>query len=106
MKKENLGFINLQKLDPSIIVELCYATTNNFTQQIIYDFQTAIARVGTTKKLAKASQALWQKGYRIKVWDAFRPVTAQKNYSKFILIQLLLPHLTQTSVTKKESRSI
>lgn len=33
MKKENLGFINLQKLDPSIIVELRYATTNNFTKQ-------------------------------------------------------------------------
>lgn len=78
MPQLKTGFTNIQMLDPSIIVDLRYATTNNFTNQKIYDFATAIARTGTAEKLAKASLALRNQGYRIKVWDAYRPVKAQE----------------------------
>lgn len=78
MDETKFGFSNIQKLDPTIIVELRYATTNNFTQQVIYDFTTAIARTGTAQKLVTASRLLREKGFRIKVWDAYRPVNAQK----------------------------
>lgn len=72
------GFTNIQHLDPEIIVDLRYATTNNFTHQVIYDFTTAIVRTGTAHKLAKASALVKQQGYRLKVWDAYRPVSAQR----------------------------
>lgn len=72
------GFINLQQIDDSIIVDLKYATTDNFTGQVIYDFTTAIARIGTAKKLGIAAQLFKAQGYRIKIWDAYRPTTAQK----------------------------
>ncbi|MFD1470971.1 M15 family metallopeptidase [Companilactobacillus mishanensis] len=78
MDSRKTGFTNIQKLDPSIIVELRYATMNNFTGQVIYDFNVAIARTGTAEKLAVASRILKEKGYRIKVWDAYRPVEAQE----------------------------
>lgn len=78
MSQLKSGFTNIQKLDPSIIVDLRYATTNNFTGQVVYDFSTAIARTGTAEKLAAASEDLKKKGYRIKVWDAYRPVSAQE----------------------------
>lgn len=74
----NGDFINLQKIDPSIIVDLKYATPDNFTGQTIYDFTTAIARVGTAQKLGIAAQLFKAQGYRIKIWDAYRPTTAQK----------------------------
>jgi len=78
MRPELTGFTNVQKLSPTIIVDLRYATTHNFTHQIIYDFTTAIVRTGTAQKLANASQALAKQGYRLKIWDAYRPVSAQK----------------------------
>lgn len=78
MSQLETGFTNVQALDPSIIVDLRYATTDNFTHQVIYDFATAIARTGTAKKLAKASELLRSQGYRLKVWDAYRPVSAQE----------------------------
>lgn len=78
MKEELRGFTNIQKLDPEILVDLKYATSDNFTHQVIYDFTTAIARTGTAHKLAKASALVKAQGYRLKVWDAYRPVTAQK----------------------------
>ncbi|MBT9672201.1 D-alanyl-D-alanine dipeptidase [Secundilactobacillus kimchicus] len=74
----NPGFINIQQVDPSIIVDLKYATNDNFTGQAIYDFTVAIARIGTAKKLAVAAQQLRSQGYRLKVWDAYRPTTAQQ----------------------------
>ncbi|GAB6093414.1 M15 family metallopeptidase [Furfurilactobacillus curtus] len=70
-------FMNIQTVNPHIIVDLKYATTDNFTHQKIYDFTTAIARTPTAKKLGTAANQLYQQGYRIKVWDAYRPVSAQ-----------------------------
>lgn len=78
MRDPNTDFTNVQALDPEIFVELRYATKNNFTGKKIYDFTTAIARAGTAKKLAKASELVKAQGFRLKVWDAYRPVAAQK----------------------------
>ena len=74
----NSDFLNLQKVDSSIVIDLRYATSDNFTGQVIYDFKQAIARNGTAEKLAKANSILKEKGYRIKVWDAYRPTYAQQ----------------------------
>lgn len=62
---------------PTLFVELRYATTDNFTGQRIYDFTDARLRYGTVKKLARVQAALLEQGYSLKIWDAFRPVSAQ-----------------------------
>ena len=74
----NREFINVQSLDPEIFVDLKYATIDNFTGQIIYDFTNAIARSQTAKKLAVASSIVKKADLRLKIWDAYRPVAAQK----------------------------
>lgn len=63
---------------PTIQQELRYATIDNFTGRIIYDFDDAYLRYGTIKKLAKACEKLAEYGLGIKIWDAFRPLEAQK----------------------------
>jgi len=78
MVKKN-EFMNVLSVDPDIIVDLRYATSNNFTHEVIYDFKTAISRTGTVKKLGEASEALKKQGYRLKIWDAFRPIEAQRH---------------------------
>lgn len=62
---------------PDIYVELRYATTNNFTGQIIYDFTDARLRYGTIKKLAQVQEQVKKDGFCIKIWDAYRPTAAQ-----------------------------
>ncbi|KRK89564.1 M15 family metallopeptidase [Lentilactobacillus sunkii] len=76
--KKTQGYINLHDVDPDIIFDLKYATEDNFTHQVVYDFDQAIARIDTAKKLANASKDLKNQGYRIKIWDAYRPTYAQK----------------------------
>ena len=70
-------FVNIKKYIPDIIVELKYATEDNFTNQQIYDFEDAWLRYGTVKKLKKVQEELVQNGLCMKIWDGFRPTFAQ-----------------------------
>lgn len=78
ISEDDKKFINITKIDDSIIVDLKYATADNFTKQKIYDFSIAVARVGTAKKLGIAANILKKQGFRIIIWDAYRPSYAQK----------------------------
>jgi len=70
-------FVRVLDYIPSASQELMYATEHNFTGQVIYDFSEAYLRYGTVKKLMLVSQDLEQLGLYIKIWDGFRPVSAQ-----------------------------
>ena len=63
---------------PEIREELAYATQNNFTGQIIYDFTESHLRYGTVKKLKPVCDELAEQGLVLVIWDAFRPVSAQQ----------------------------
>ncbi len=58
-------------------MELKYATADNFTGTVIYDFQDAYLRYGTVKKLMQVQSALKEQGLGLKIWDGFRPTWAQ-----------------------------
>ena len=62
---------------PTITQDLRYATENNFTGQKIYDFTQVYLRWGTVKKLMDVSRELEAQGLYLKIWDGFRPVSAQ-----------------------------
>lgn len=62
---------------PDIEQELIYATANNFTGSVIYDFQDVYLRYGSVKKLAAVQDELRSMGLGLKIWDGFRPVSAQ-----------------------------
>ena len=74
---ENEAFVRVRDYIPEITVDLRYATADNFTGQVIYTFSDAYLRYGTVKKLAAAQETLAEQGYGLKIWDAFRPVSAQ-----------------------------
>lgn len=70
-------FVRVLDHIPTARQELRYATRENFTGEIIYDFQDAYLRYGTVKKLMAVSADLEEMGIYLKIWDAFRPVSAQ-----------------------------
>lgn len=71
------AFVRVRDYIPTIQVELKYATEDNFTGQVIYDFSDACLRYGTVKKLAQAQAFFQSQGLSLKIWDAYRPVSAQ-----------------------------
>lgn len=71
-------FVRVKDFIPDIVVDLKYATSDNFTGEVIYDFTDAYLRYGTVKKLKKVQKAVKKEGMLLKIWDAFRPFYAQQ----------------------------
>ena len=69
--------VPIEQYIPTIYVELKYATEDNITGQAVYDFDVPYLRYGTVKKLAQVQEALLEQGYSLKIWDGFRPTSAQ-----------------------------
>lgn len=76
-KPDDEDFVKVKSYIPDIIVDLRYAAENNFTSQKIYDFSDVWLRYGTVKKLALVQEELKKSGLCLKIWDGFRPPSAQ-----------------------------
>ena len=74
---EDDALVHIRTWIPGIGQELRYAGENNFTGQRIYPFTEGYLRYGTVKKLADAQEQLAEQGLSLKIWDAYRPVSAQ-----------------------------
>lgn len=72
------GFVLVSSLDKDIVIDLKYATLDNFTKKIIYKDNICLLRKNTAQKLVNANVQFKKLGYKIKVWDAYRPVYVQK----------------------------
>ena len=77
-------YVRVKDYIPDIYEELRYATECNFTHTKVYDFDEAYLRLGTTLKLKKVQEELKELGYSLKIWDAYRPFTAQQYFWKLI----------------------
>lgn len=76
----NQGLVNIQKIDPSIHVELKYSTTDNFIKKDVYgDLENAYLQPDVARKLAKAHEHLKSSypEYRFLIYDAARPNSVQ-----------------------------
>lgn len=74
---EDQHFVSVTDWIPNILVELKYGTEDNFTGKVIYSFDTCYLRFGTVKKLMAVQAELEEAGLGLKIWDGFRPVSAQ-----------------------------
>lgn len=77
-KREPGDFVKVRDYIPDIVVELKYATSNNFTGSVVYEFTEVYLRYSTVLKLMDVQAELRELGYKLKIWDAFRPIEAQE----------------------------
>jgi len=71
-------FVDIEKVNPRIKVDIRYATKDNFTGQIVYPLSKCFLRKRTAWKLNKVQKELEKKGLSLKVWDGYRPLHVQK----------------------------
>lgn len=77
----SIGLIDIQEIDPTIKVELKYATTDNFTgKQLYYVLQKAYLQKDVALQLKNAQRFLQDKhpNYALLIYDAARPVEVQQ----------------------------
>jgi D-alanyl-D-alanine dipeptidase len=65
--------VELTKLDPTIRLEIRYATTNNFLGTIFYSEARAFMQRPAAEAVVRANQKLKALGYGLLVHDAYRP---------------------------------
>jgi D-alanyl-D-alanine dipeptidase len=65
--------VELVRLDPSIKLEVRYATTNNFLGTRFYDEPRAFLQRPAAEAVVRAHRALRQQGYGLLIYDGYRP---------------------------------
>lgn len=71
------AWVNIEDLNKEIVLDLRYATTNNFMELQIYDCPKCLMRLATAKALLKAQAELKEQGLGFKMFDCYRPQSAQ-----------------------------
>ncbi len=72
------GFIDIEKFDPRIRLDIRYATANNFVSRAVYSMAKCFLREKVAKKLKSVQDVLAVQGLGLKVYDGYRPLSVQK----------------------------
>jgi D-alanyl-D-alanine dipeptidase len=64
-------------LDPTIVIDLKYATEDNFVGEVLYDTSLCYLRKSVAERLVRVQKRLRKNGLGLKIWDAYRPLSVQ-----------------------------
>ena len=71
-------FVNLRDYSQDFVYDMKYATSDNFLKAKVYDCAECYLRLKTVTALIDANKKFLKKGYRIKIFDCYRPLDIQK----------------------------
>lgn len=72
--------VDLEKVISNIDLDIRYATTNNFTKQIIYTEPKAFVRKPVAAALVKVQDSLAHHNLGLRIYDAYRPYAASLKF--------------------------
>lgn len=78
------AFVNLKNYSDDFVFDMKYATADNFLKEQVYPCEECFLRVKTVKALLAANKVFMTKGYRIKLFDCYRPLSIQKAMWKIV----------------------
>lgn len=73
---QKLQMLDIEQSIPGVLLDIRYATPNNFTSQVVYTSAKAFARKPVVEALAQVQDSLADFGLGLKVYDAYRPYAA------------------------------
>jgi zinc D-Ala-D-Ala dipeptidase len=77
--EEKIPLVDINKIDPTIVVDLRYATKHNIAGRKLYPAgMPAFVRPEVAPRLRTVQKFLRQYDLRLKIWDAYRPPSAQR----------------------------
>jgi D-alanyl-D-alanine dipeptidase len=71
-------FVNLNEYSDDFVFDMKYATANNFLKAKVYDCAECFLRLKTIKALVSVNKIFIKEGYKIKIFDCYRPLDIQK----------------------------
>lgn len=73
-----VALVAVLALVPDAVIDLRYATPRNLTGRPLYKKPVALLAKPAAERLARAAAALRKDGLRLVVYDAYRPLSAQR----------------------------
>ena len=70
--------VDIKEVNPRIIVDMKYATGDNFTKKRLYDSNTCFLNRSTAIRLDAVQKDLEGMNLGLKVWDCYRPLAVQR----------------------------
>jgi D-alanyl-D-alanine dipeptidase len=77
-------FVNLKDYSQDFVYDIKYATEDNFLKAKVYDCAECFLRLKTVNALIQANQKFMKKGFKIKLFDCYRPLDIQKRMWKIV----------------------
>ena len=77
---ENKDFVDISELDSSFLLDIRYATSRNFTGKVMYPVARCLLRRDAALRLIRVEQKLRTQGYRLIIFDGYRPLSVQKKF--------------------------
>lgn len=71
-------FVEVATAIPDAVIDIRYATKDNFTGDVLYPKAVCKLRRAVTERLVKAAAALRKQDRRLLIWDCYRPLSIQK----------------------------
>ena len=97
-QSEDVDLVDVQQAVPGVVLDIRYATTNNFTGQLLYPSSKCYLRRSTAEKLARVQSELRPMGLGVKVFDGYRPLSVQRKMWQ------VYPHAGYVADPKRGSR--
>ena len=76
--------IDIRSVNPNIVIDIRYATENNFMQRKLYRAARCVLRVAVARKLSLVQADLEKQGLGLKVYDCYRPLSVQRQMWRFL----------------------
>src|SRR5690554_3704622 len=77
-KKQQSPLVDVETLPNIFSYEIRYASPNNFMGEALYDCAKCLLRPEVAEALGKANEYFLKEGYRILIYDCYRPLDVQK----------------------------
>lgn len=75
---------DIEDLAPGVILDIRYAGTENFTHQAVYPCARCLLRQRVAERLARVAKGLEKKGYRLVIYDCYRPLSVQWRFWELV----------------------
>ena len=85
--KESLeahGFVDITDAVPDIVLDIRYATADNFTGAVVYPCARCFVQKDVAERLARVQEKLKIKGLGLKAYDCYRPFWVQEKFWELV----------------------
>ncbi|MCA9601643.1 MAG: M15 family metallopeptidase [Polyangiales bacterium] len=78
------ALVAIESVAPTVMTDMRYATTDNFAHEAVYAEARCLLRPEVAERIARVEHRVEAAGYRLKVWDCYRPFSVQQRFWKLV----------------------